>query len=160
MKKLSKNKIITLVLTAVLIIVAVIGVNIIQNQPQDLGPELEYIGKRHTGCPLPLPLGYIMLCSSEPGEEYYFATDLSNEELKTYFKNAHFVEQLTPTRGTAPDYNYEYVEFKNSAGSFTFFYYDNTTNVRSAFKLKPSVKTHIVSIDEKGLSIARKPFEE
>src|ERR671932_2317905 len=51
------------------------------NSPKPLGGRLEYVGKKHYGC-------WLGFCDSNPGTTSYYATDMSLEEVKSYFKKA------------------------------------------------------------------------
>lgn len=125
------------------------------DHPQNLGPQIEYIGKRHTGCPLPLPLGYLIMCSSEPGEEYYFGTDLSVEELRGYFGGAKAIDSDSSISGTAANYNYYDVGFTAPNGSFTVLFYDSKEGVLQTFNLKTTTKKNIISIDKEDYQEAK-----
>jgi hypothetical protein len=81
----------TLVIAAAIISVMLLGFAAFNihgqlNQPS-LGSQLEYIGQRQFGCLL------VVLCeSSSPSSDYYFATDMTEDQLKIYFKNARYVD--------------------------------------------------------------------
>jgi hypothetical protein len=117
-------------------------------KPENLGPKLEYIGTETTGCPLPLPLGYLLLCSQEPGKEYYFATDMREEELKSYFKNAYYPSQDESQRGTDSFYKRHDLRFnlKNDMGFFIVYYYYETEQILAINKQLQPKKQYIVSI--------------
>lgn len=119
--KTRSSKIIVIIVALFVILAAILAVNTYNERPQDLGPELEYIGKRHTGCPLPLPIGYLMLCSAEPGEEYYFGTDLGIEEIEQYFKGATPIQSENRVSGTAAAFNFTDLGFTTPTDGFSFF---------------------------------------
>lgn len=59
--------------------------------PKPLNDEAVYIGRRTTGCLIPL-------CGSNPADEFYYATDLSTDEItEEYFGRAVVV--------SGPEYN-------------------------------------------------------
>ncbi|HEU5122332.1 MAG TPA: hypothetical protein VFT59_05820 [Candidatus Saccharimonadales bacterium] len=91
-KKMSAaNKRFYLVLIA--IVVALIGWwGWLQVMPRPLGDKLEYIGKEDYGSWLPLS-------SARPASVYYYATDMSKEEVREYFRGAKVDEPITPQGG-------------------------------------------------------------
>lgn len=69
-------------------------------EPQNLGAQLEYVGRDDLGC-------FLWWCEVKPYSVYYFATDLGLDELKGYFPKAYFLSepeggavlaQITPQR--------------------------------------------------------------
>lgn len=165
MKKLTPAKVISLIIGGLFVIAfIIISVKVFVDRPQDLGPELEYIGKEHTGCPLPLPLGYIMLCSSEPGEEYYFATNLSMDELKKRFNATSAPNDNLPdgtgaaTSGPGEylEYTFEFLSFKSLEGKrFTITYYNNKKAILLLGGLSNSSKASIISLDKESYQVAK-----
>ncbi|HEU5187677.1 MAG TPA: hypothetical protein VFT87_04180 [Candidatus Saccharimonadales bacterium] len=154
-----KNRKSKIIVTVAVLLVTVLGIFLFTsyiNQPKNLGPNLEYLGKRHTGCPLPLPLGYLLLCSSEPGEEYYFGTDMSREELRGYFKGADSVTSENLVSGTGAKYSWVDVGFTTKSGNFTFFFYDNKQGVLETYSLNKTNKKNIISIDKEDYQEAKK----
>lgn len=53
------------------------------SDPQNLGPQLQYIGKAN--------YGNLPFSDAQPYSEYYYATDMSIDDMKTYFPNAVFM---------------------------------------------------------------------
>ncbi|HEU5187329.1 MAG TPA: hypothetical protein VFT87_02380 [Candidatus Saccharimonadales bacterium] len=156
MQKSSKTKIILFsVVAVVVIILALFGVkSYLVDQPKNLGPNLEYLGKRHTGCPLPLPLGYLLLCSSEPGEEYYFGTDMSEEELENYFTKAHSLG--TPTTGTSDGHSFKLLSFQPDFSNDIFYitYFENSEIIRDSLNKKTDNKT-VLKVSDSDYNLAR-----
>ena len=148
MKNMSKKKkVLVGFIAALVLIFGLFGLKMFLEQPRNLGDNLEYIGKRHTGCPLPLPLGYILLCSSEPGEEYYFGTDLSVEELRGYFGRADIGKSGS---GSSEFSNYILMSFQDHKSMSYFYinYFDNPAAVKQAFDLRTTTKNVVSLSDE------------
>src|SRR5579862_4408543 len=49
--------------------------------PKSLGSQLQYVGKQDEGC-------WWLICDATPSTTYYFATDMTPEELVGYFRGA------------------------------------------------------------------------
>lgn len=77
----------------VLLFGAFFGTKLYIKRPRDLGPELEYVGKSTYGCYVPY------FCWTRPGGVYYFATDMTAEDLKGYFKKAAYVDNYVAGGG-------------------------------------------------------------
>jgi hypothetical protein len=99
--KEKKKTLINVIIAAVSIII-VAAIFIIRFTPwvwydhsaKPLGSRMEYIGKHDYGC-APGPC-----IGGEPGTTYYYATDMSIEEVESYFKEAKLKEQPQPESET------------------------------------------------------------
>lgn len=152
-----KNKKLIVIIIAALVAasVAFFAVNTYINRPQDLGTELEFIGKRRTGCPIPLPFGYLMLCSADLGERYYFGTDLPQGDLIKHFKKAEYISGDEPIRSFGAGYNFDALSFTTPNSGFTFYFYDNKEGILNDFDLGHTTKKHIISIDSEDYKEAK-----
>lgn len=130
------------VLSIGIVLIGLWGVKTFIERPQDLGTELEYIGKKTYGCYLH------WVCSSDPITSYYFGTDLTQDELKTYFKKAEYAEHPNLLGGGGGDYSYDYLFFKpvNGAEEFSIDYYDNTQVVIDLKDLRQTGKQNVISL--------------
>jgi hypothetical protein len=91
-----------------------------------------------------------------PSSEYYFATDMDDSALKTYFKRASYIDQPNNLGGVSADYTFKYLTFKTTNNEeFTLTSYNNTQIVVRLFRLNPTQKQHIISIDDKYYQIAK-----
>lgn len=77
-----------------------------------LGNELGYIGQEHYGCPF--------ICDSEPSVEYIYKTNMTLNEITTYFKHAKLNKELSDLNPTpSPNTSY-FLRFTNSQTSKDF----------------------------------------
>lgn len=128
----------------VILVIATVAVLLVgwwgwwQFGPKPLGDKLEYIGKFDGGC--------IWICDSEPYTDYYYATDMTPQEVVDYFKGANLLnyDELTEWQGS-----------KNSTATFTFStrgkeititYYNNSQEQVDSFQLRPTNKGRAVEI--------------
>lgn len=118
-------------------------------EPQNLGQQLEYVGKDDLGCVL-------WWCEVEPYSVYYYATDMSTDQLKSYFSKAQFTNEPDGGGSFSADYTSKGVQFKLNDANRTFLiqYYDNTQAVIRLIHLKPTTKSHIISITDSGYQLA------
>jgi len=135
-----KHQFLTVLFGVILVLIMVFGVKAYIERPQDLGAGLEYIGKTDYGC--------YVFCDSNPASVYYFATDMTQDELKGYFKNADYVEHPNSGGGGGAGYNFDDLYFKprNGNDEFLINYYDNTQNVLTTNRLKQTSKKSVVSM--------------
>jgi hypothetical protein len=114
--------------------------------PKPLGSKLEYIGKEDYGC-------IILFCDSGPSSTYYYATDMSLEEVKKYFGKASASEpnmQGTNSRKNNKGIILWSINFKlNQSQSFLVDYYKDGKYVASDRNLQTISKEHLISIDAK-----------
>lgn len=135
-------------IAGLLVIVAIIGIFIYQivTTPRNIGPKLEYIGTYNAGCEwweMPFYLGW---CAG-PSNAYYFATDMSENEIQNYFKNAAPSQNENKTTGSSTNYAFKELDFHlKNGGVFAFYYYDNTQAVIDELDLHKTTKNHIISI--------------
>lgn len=160
-KSFIKRHIAGIIIILLVIFVAVGGAYLwLRNQkpePQNLGPQLEYVGTHNSACEwwqTPLYAGW---CKG-PSYEYYFATDLNEETLKTYFKNVSKATSASPG-GSNADYSFKYLNYAVNGSDFYLTLYDNTTNVLKAFGLKQTGKPYVISLTDKNYELARKALQ-
>ena len=128
------------------IIVAIIGYFIVTdqlNQPRDLGSQLEYIGKTKGDC---APSPFSFLCFGEPYHVYYFASNMNEDELKNYLKNANY--SPPDTGGSSIDSKYKWLHFiaKDSQKDIVISHYEDTKAEVERNRLKKTNKPYIYSI--------------
>jgi hypothetical protein len=111
-----------------------------------LGDKLEYVGKKDTGCYISLTI-----CDSRPSTTYYYATNLSQNELTRYFKNTSEAEVESSAVTTSTGYTYDYVTFHlpNTPDLINVSYYTDSALITRDMKLQPSSKRHVISINSK-----------
>ncbi len=119
-----------------------------QFSPKPLGDKLEYVGRSDYGSWLPLS-------SAPPTAVYYYATDMSNESLVNYFRNA----TSSSSDGSAlnTDYKDQYIKLKNkhSGKEFLVVYYSDGAATARQNKLSPITKSHVVTVDSFNYDIAK-----
>lgn len=137
-RAIKKYQLVLVGLTVVLL--AFFNIKAYIERPQDLGPELEYIGKSDYGC--------YFFCDASPGSVYYFATDLTQEELELYFTKATYVDYPNVGGGGGAHYNFDFLFLRpfGSEEEFVFSYYDNSQAVIDVNHLKQTNKQYIISI--------------
>lgn len=149
-KKLSRSKVTVITTTVIAIIVGFFIFQTYSNRP-NLGTHFEYLGSKQTGCPLPLPLGYVLLCSAGPSEDYYFATDLNAEELNQYFNNVKTeVNEPRKYPSVEEDEEGRYLELvvqnSNRYQGFRVTYYDKKDLLIKKNGLRETSRHFLISI--------------
>ena len=145
MRKLSKKRWLLVGFICLLIIAVASFIWAKTNEPNDLGPELTYIGKKDFGC-------FVFWCDSKPYSEYYFATNLSKADIDTYFKDAKLVQNID---GASGSYTYNQLHFKTTKGvDFWLIYYNAKSDT-----LLPTAKsvhqTNTISITDHDYHLAQ-----
>ena len=102
---------------------------------------MEYIGKQDHGC-------YIGFCDSSPGSTYYYATNMTADNLKTYFTKAPYDIAAQDEAGVSTNYNFTRIHFNSSEGDFIVDYYSNATGVINSKHLTPTTKKNVISISD------------
>jgi hypothetical protein len=118
-------------------------------RPKPLGDRLEYIGKFDTGC-----AGFPCLGGGPPSATYYYATDMSMEEVMGYFKGADAEEN--PVRES----EFTDIIFRSTSTKegFVVYYHNDTYMDKEQQKqlgLKQTNK-QVVSINASYYEIAQK----
>ena|SRR5260370_32679175 len=150
-----KHKIVTALLCIVLAFTLFFTVKGWIETPTDLGPKLEYIGKEDFGC-APFPL--VFVCPGPFYSAYYFATNMSEEELAGYFTKAKLNELSRGGGGVdyAADDIYLKVNFQTNRNPyFHFYFYYKIQAVLANSRLKSTGKLHIVSITNSDYKLAK-----
>ncbi len=148
MKDILKNK----VFIVTFIFVAVVSVFVYVNIPKDIGGRLHYIGRKDYGC---MPFPFFFVCFNDPGSVYYYSTDLTQDELKTYFTKAQFAPNEADGGGFSANYNFDHLHFKKDDEEFVFSYYDNTQAVLNDKDLKGTGHPYVISIGDFDYDLAR-----
>jgi hypothetical protein len=95
------------------VLICAFGFLIFRAESPSLGSQLEYIGQRQFGCLL------VVLCeSSNPYSDYYFATDMTEDQLKAYFKGATYGSSV---EGEGADYTFSILGFQTTEGGHLTF---------------------------------------
>lgn len=110
----------------------------LDNTPKPLGDRLEYIGKQNYGC----TIGF---CDAKAGTSYFYATDMSIDEVGKYFKKARLKEPPT----SESDFTSIWL-YNDEIDKDFFLYYYNPENLsdseRAALNLRNSSK-NLMKID-------------
>ena len=121
--------------------------------PADLGSGLEYIGQHKFLCYF-----WGLSCYREAYSEYYFATDMSEDQLKTYFKGAEF--QTMGTGGGGAGFNFDDLAFKATNGQkFDLQYYYGIKSSEIFPDVKNTTKSYGVSMTENDYKIAKQALQ-
>lgn len=107
--------------------------------PGNLGSKLEYIGKKDFGgC-------FLFYCEYPPSTDYFYATDMIDEELKTYFKGASYIE---PKPNREDPYYSDYYEDGSAEQEMVFRYAEGKGSIISLnyYRDKRIVET-LVNLD-------------
>jgi hypothetical protein len=111
--------------------------------PRPLGDKLEYIGKEDYGCTGGL-------CDSGPSSTYYYATDMSIEEIESYFKKAA-TEHPSDRESSSTR-----IWLKTSSGkSFIVRYYDDKNTIVEKYNLTASQRKYVISLESTNYETAR-----
>lgn len=146
--------------TVVFILTAVFFVTQAINAPKNLGSQVEYIGQKNFGCAWwqgVLTLGF---CGDrDVNHSYFYATNLSEYQLKSYFKNAKV--ELKPIYGINPPYPQTSIEFRFRIGQdyATAMYYPDAQSYISdnASNLKTD-KQHIFEVNKTSYELIKKSY--
>jgi hypothetical protein len=152
MDTLLKNKKYRNSLVAIaVIIIAVIGWLFFTSQKTyPLGDKLEYVGKQDYGCWL--------VCDSNPASTYYYATDMTIEDMTQVFKNASqdSAPQTSSTTIDNQDVAVKWLSFKTTSGqSFYVNFYSDPSQLVSHYHFSTTHK-YIISIGSESYPAAEK----
>lgn len=107
--------------------------NFIFSKP--LGDKLEYIGKTDYGC--------WVVCDANPGSTYYYATDMSAEEITKYFKKSSMIEKPSTIDGET----YFGIKTLSSETIYMYYYKDkHHKKVERVGNLRSSAKQHVLTL--------------
>ncbi|MDB5186901.1 MAG: hypothetical protein JWM07_373 [Candidatus Saccharibacteria bacterium] len=111
-----------------------------------LGEKLEYIGKKDTGCYINL-----VICDSNPSTTYYYATDLNQDQLVTYFHKASHLETQDSAVTSSSGYTYDYITFRapDTNSIIDISYYNDANLIVRDMRLESTSKKHVISLDAK-----------
>ena len=128
--------------------VTVLAVKMNANRVSDLGPAVEYIGQDQLRCYF-----WGLMCDSGAYKVYYFATNLTEEQMKEYFKGAKYV---TSGAGTGSDFTYDTLTFQTPDGRyFGIDYYHNVQPSKINNGLKQTNESNGVSMSDNDYAIAK-----
>lgn len=103
-----------------------------QHRERPLSNSFEYLGKSDYGC--------WVVCDSNPGSTYYYATDMSVKEVTNYFK------RTTSSSLRTFDGITDFTLKTKSGNTISIYYYIDKNRVRSEGFNKETNKKAIVSI--------------
>jgi len=147
MEKVKKKLGRTLCLILLGVIIGVVGVLLVfavrtyltTDRPSDLGSKLEYIGKVNKDC--------FPVCGDPWTSTYFFATDMTFEEIKEYFSKAKYIPSDIANDNSR---GYRVIGYKSSEsdGGMQLYFYDDITSVPERVKslLEKSRKKYAVRI--------------
>jgi len=119
------------------------------NQPHPLGDKLDYIGKDSYG---------YGISDGPPTTDYYYATDMTVDEVVAYFKGATNTKKGELETNFGKDITSMwliYFQSKSSSENFTISYYSDGNLVAKNNDFKVS-KKHILNINSREYDIAHK----
>jgi hypothetical protein len=135
-----------ILLTIAIFVIGVVGwvvyVNKVVSYP--LGDRLEYVGKRDFGC--------YGLCDSAPTSTYYYATDMTVEEVEGYFRGARLVQLYQPDKYQV----YTTFYFDNDNYDFNIHYYPTLSDIGEEINLNHSDKKHYIGLAKSKYDTAKK----
>ena len=137
-----KQKILTAIIGVLVILVGWWGY--VQIMPHPLGERLEYLGRQNFG-------GWFI----ERSSEYYYGTNMTQEELKTSFKKAHYDSSVQDIVGHSATYSSKDMLFNSNKGGFVITYYNDANAVIESLHLPNSNKKHVISIIDSSYDIAK-----
>lgn len=126
--------------------------------PANLGNELDYIGQRTYGC-------FLWWCDSPNSTEYYFATNLSEEQVNAYFKGATYVPVPNDGGGMGTgvgggSFIFHSLTFKMANGaSFYLNYYHGIKPTQMDFGLKNTDKSYGISMTDQDFRAAEQALQ-
>ena len=109
-----------------------------QFSPKPLGDRLEYVGREDYGC--------WIICDSAPASVYYYATDMTPEEVVAYFKGANMELPLESEGDNVR------IWLKKNNDSFLVRYYNNDKKI----KKYASENKKVISLRSQDYSFASK----
>lgn len=127
------------------------------NTPKNIGPKLEYVGTKNVGCEwwqVPFYMGW---CQGP--SYYYYATDMNESQLKSYFKNANI--ELQPVHDIDPPYPHISTEFRFHLGeeyATAMYHLDAQAFLtKDALDIKTD-KPHIFEVNKSSYEIISKSY--
>ena len=150
-KKITKKQWWMSIGIAFLLVAGLAGYMYTQNltEPKDIGPKLEYIGQVNNGCTWWQGILSLGFCGDrESNHSYYYATDMDESEIISYFKNATNI-YLLPGRDSNA-YNFE------KDGEFAIANFYPAVEVNSS--LAKTQKKYIFEISADGYEVVKNSY--
>lgn len=125
------------------------------NDPGNLGANLQYVGKYNSSCDWWGGVVSMGFCSSQ--YEYFFATNMTVEELKVYFGRAKLVDYQDYSDAADAAFSGAELKYQRQGASqdFSVFYYNSSDGVINRYHLKATDKSHMVVVRDFNLGEAR-----
>ena len=133
--KLLQKKILLIIASiALAIAIAVVTLWMLNSTSQSypLDNQLEYVGKDDYGCHL--------FCDSSPQSTYYYATDMTIEQLITHFKNAQ-LDQKPRTINQVTDFT-----LSSNGQDISVYHFSSKKEIIEKYPLSQTTKSFIISI--------------
>lgn len=108
-----------------------------------LGKKLEYVGKTNYGC--------YVFCDSKPGSTYYYATDMTLEEIGSHFSKA----SLKQKNDSDSFHAYTSLWLVTPDGSFDVYYYASADMLPKGIASKDTQASHFISLTASKYSLAK-----
>lgn len=123
---------IPLVIGAIILVVG-LWIYFVKTTTYPLGDKLEYIGKKDYGCWL--------FCDSNPASTYYYATDMTIEEVIKYFQKTSIEREPSAINGET------YFALKTPSGETVYlYYYEDGGSLTEQEKLSSTNKAHVLKL--------------
>lgn len=114
-----------------------------------LGDNLEYVGSTHSGT-------IRFLSDSSPSASYYYATDMSIQDIVNYFKKAKLDKSYDSSLIYPPTESIDFSLKANSTSNpINIFYYVDGSEQINDFDLKRTPKKHLVIIQDEDYQAAK-----
>lgn len=130
------------------------------NAPKDIGPKLEYVGQKNYGCSWWQGVFTLGLCGyKDTNSSFFYATDMNESQLKSYFKNANI--ELQPVHDIDPPYPHISTEFRFHLGeeyATAMYHLDAQAFLtKDALDIKTD-KPHIFEVNKSSYEIINKSY--
>lgn len=147
-----KHKVLSAIILLFIGLTVFSAVKLSVEEPRDLGPNLQYIGKHNTACEWWQVPFYAGFCGG-PQYDYYFATNMNRDEIKGYFQKAQYNDPRSES------YSKRNLDFNRTdgAGDFHITFFDSMSELQKlkGVDFKVNGYAHIISIPDFDYPIAK-----
>ena len=152
--KLPSKKELLIVLAIAFFAASPFVVSYIMNRPRDIGPRLEFIAEKNHGCSWIMGVLTLGFCGDkEANHSYYFATDMSESEVESYFKGVTLVNAVPGYNNGRQESSYITFSRNGQAASVELFFNVDATGVQLNTN-----KAHVLDIDAASYKILRQSY--